>query len=182
MRRILCVAIVALSLGLVSMTPVAARTVTTTTARENLSGSETGIPQPSASCPAEPNVVLSPFAGTATGSIAGNWTAGACHGPVPTTVGQSTDLLPGGYFTLSGTTSKHRTVSLYGAFGPGDGSITLVSTSGNPYGFNTQTYSVAGSVTSGDIQGGTVTITLTHYLFGTFVYSASVTGSASITY
>ena len=121
------------------------------------------------------------FAGGATGPIVGNWSAGACHGNIPETVGQSVPLLPGGSLSISGLAGFH-TVSLSGKFGPGIGSITLVRTTSTWWGGNTRVFSITGPLTGGNIQGGSMSITLTHYRVGTQTIEASITGSVSITY
>lgn len=168
-----------MAIGLFAVSPTAA--AATTTAHESLAGVETGIPAASAECPSGPNVVLSPFAGGAGGSITDNWAAGACHGNIPETVGQSVPLLPGGSFSISGVTGFH-TISLHGVFGPGTGSIKLVRTTGSWWGGNTQVFSITGPLTGGNILGGSMSITLTHYRVGSQTIEASITGSVSITY
>src|SRR5215813_8617934 len=88
------------ALGLFSLTQTSAAAATTV--NENLAGAETGVPQPSSQCTTQSNnVVLSPFAGGAGGSIVGGWSAGACHANIPGTVGQSVPLLPGGSFAVN---------------------------------------------------------------------------------
>lgn len=180
MRRVCAAAIVVLPLLLSVTTPAAA--AGGGTAHESLAGIETGIPQPSAQCPAGTDVELSPFAGSATGSITGTWSAGACHGTIPSTIGQSVPLLPGGYFTVSGVKTNAQSVSLSGVFGPGDGSITLIQETGVPSAFNTQVFAITGPLTGGNINSGQFSVTLTHYRFGTQTLEASVTGSTSIKY
>lgn len=151
-------------------------------AHESLVGIETGVPQPSAECPSGSSVELSPFAGGAGGSIIGTWSAGACHGTIPGTIGQSVPLLPGGSFSVSGVTTHLHSASLHGVFGPGDGSITLVKTTGVAWAFNTQVFAITGHLTGGNIHSGTMSVTLTHYRFGTQTIEASITGSATLTY
>lgn len=180
MRGTRIVAAVALTLSLFALTAISG--VASRSANEQLAGIETGIPQPSSQCPSGANVELSPFAGSASGSIQGSWSAGACHGPIPSTIGQSVPLLPGGSFSVNGLSTNFRYVSLYGAFGPADGSITLVQTTGSLSGFNTQVFAITGPLTGGNIRGGTMSVTLTHYRFGTQTLEATVTGSASIAY
>ena len=80
--QLLAVAIVAAGLALM---PGPARAASV--AHESLAGIETGVPAASSQCPSGSNVVLSPFAGGASGSIVGSWSAGACHGNIPETVG-----------------------------------------------------------------------------------------------
>ena len=172
----LAVAIVAAGLALM---PGPARAASA--AHENLAGIETGVPAASSECPSGSNIVLSPFAGGATGSIAGSWSAGACHGNIPESVGQSVPLLRGGSFDLNGLAGS-QSVSLHGAFGPGTGAIKLVKTTGVSWAFNTQVFSITGPLTGGNILGGNMSITLTHYRFGTQTIEASITGSVSITY
>ena len=150
-------------------------------AHESLAGIETGIPAASSECPSGSKVVLSPFAGGAGGSIVGSWSAGACHGNIPETVGQSVPLLRGGSFDVNGLAGFQH-VSLHGGFGPGTGTIKLVKTTGASWAFNTQVFSITGPLTGGNILGGSMSITLTHYRFGTQTIEASITGSVSITY
>lgn len=169
-----------LALALVFLTAVSG--VASRSANEQLAGIETGVPQPSAQCPSGDSVELSPFAGGASGTLQGSWSAGACHGPIPSTIGQSVPLLPGGSFSVSGLSTNFKLVSLHGEFGPTDGSITLVQTSGSLSGFNTQVFAITGPLTGGNIRGGTMSVTLTHYRFGTQTLEATVTGSASIAY
>ncbi|MGH7750836.1 MAG: hypothetical protein ACREQ5_39620, partial [Candidatus Dormibacteria bacterium] len=123
MRRVRLISFLGLAVAMLALTPAVASAATV--AHENLGGIETGVPAASGECPSGSNVVLSPFAGGATGSIVGSWSAGACHGNIPETVGQSVPLLPGGSFGVSGLAGFHN-VSLNGKFGPGTGSITLV--------------------------------------------------------
>lgn len=177
MKRRLAAAVIALPLLVFSLVPV---TASASAARENLSGIETGVPQPSGLCPVGADVVLSPFAGTAGGSIAGTWTAAACHGDLPSSVGQSIPLLPGGSFTVNGFTSSGRYVPLYGAFG--SGTIAFVGTTGVPWGYNTQIFAITGSLSGGDIQAGQMSVTLTHYRWGSTTLEATVSGSARLTY
>lgn len=175
--RYLVAAVVAVAL--MSLTPSVA--AASSTAGEGLAGVETGIPAASSQCPPGSNVVLSPFAGGASGSIVGSWSAGACHGNIPSTVGQSVPLLPGGSFSVSGL-AGFQNVSLHGVFGPGNGSIELVRTTTTWWGGNTQVFSITGPLTGGNIVDGSMSITLTHYRVGTQTIEASITGSVTITY
>lgn len=179
MHRAIYLVIALLAVALPSLTPTSASA--SGSANEGLAGIETGIPQPSSQCPSGTNVVLSPFAGGASGSIKGDWSAGACHGIIPSSVGHSVALLPGGSFSVSGF-AGFQGVSLHGKFGPDNGSITLVRTSGVSWAFNTQVFAITGPLTGGNIAGGSMSVTLTHYRFGTQTIEASITGSASIAY
>lgn len=176
--RVAAAAIAGLALAL---TPVLAAHASVT-AHESLAGIETGVPQPSAECPSGSSVELSPFAGAAGGSTNGTWSAGACHGNIPGTAGQSVPLLPGGSFSVSGVSTHVQSLSLHGVFGPGNGSITLVKTTGVSWAFNTQVFAITGPLTGGNIHSGTMSVTLTHYRFGTQTLEASITGSATLTY
>lgn len=179
MRRAHLVWLVGLTSAMLALTPGVASAAAV--AHENLTGIETGIPAASGECPAGSNVVLSPFAGGAGGSIIGTWSAGACHGNIPETVGQSVPLLRGGSFAVSGL-AGFQSVSLHGAFGPGSGSIKLVKTTGVSWAFNTQVFSITGPLTGGNILAGSMSVTLTHYRFGSQTLEASISGSATLTY
>lgn len=180
MRRNLAIAVVGIVACCAALLP--ATNALASNARLSMGGIETGIPQPSALCPTGSNVELSPFAGGAAGSITGDWSAGACHGNIPGTVSQSVPLLPGGYVTVNGVTRTGTTVLLQGAFGPTDGSITLVANTGSASSFNTQVFAISGPLTGGNLKDGQLSVTLTHYRFGTQTLEASLTGSATLTY
>ncbi|MBV8527057.1 MAG: hypothetical protein JOZ75_01945 [Candidatus Dormibacteraeota bacterium] len=179
MHRVRFVAAAAMAAAFAALTPVLAGA--SSAASERLAGVETGVPAASSECPSGANLVLSPFAGGATGSINGSWSTGACHGNIPSSIGQSVPLLPGGSFNISGI-AGFSGVSLHGQFGPGNGSITLVRTTSTWWGGNTQVFSIAGPLTGGNISGGTMSITLTHYRFGTQTIEASITGSVTLSY
>ncbi len=125
------------------------------------------------------------FVGPASGQLPGSFYTQVNHDPLPTVVGQSAAISPGGSFDLD-TTLQGTSALVTGTYS--GGTITLTSAGS---GCTNQVYTVAGSLGSVGPVGGNQTGTgafngtLTHYrtlLFGGCVtYRATVTGTVTLT-
>ena len=162
MRRVrLMIAGFAGALALIPATALAA-----TNYHEAISGIETGYPYSTDTCPAPDSV--SPFAGTAQGTLTGTFQIAVCHTPL----NPNAEILGGTFAVSDGTTT------VTGQFASG-GTVTLIDQSviGTAC---TQTYAVRGDL----LPAGSFTGTLVHYGIwngsSCNVFFATVTGTAHL--
>ena len=167
---------VALGLALLALLPTTA--FAASTANERISGVETGIP--SACGPSGSLDSISSFAGTASGTINGVWSASVCHTEL--SIGGAAATISGGAYQVSGF-SGWRFVRVSGTFvsgsvGPGtesDHTIKGVGTCTQVFGVNIKGTGPA-----------VFAATLVHY--GAFftgschVFSATLNGTGQITH
>jgi hypothetical protein len=169
---------IAVGLALMALVPTTALAASRT-ATEAIVGVETGIP--SACGPSGSGESMSGFAGVATGTIKGVWSASVCHTDLSIAPGPKASISGGG-FHVSGV-ADWRVVRLSGSFTSGsidagteiDHVISGVGTCTQVFGL-----SITGSGPS------SFTATLMHYgVFfagGCHVLSATLSGTGHITY
>ena len=166
----------AIAAGLASLALLPTTALAASTGTESISGVETGIP--TACGPSGSGDSMSSFAGTASGTINGVWSASVCHSEL--SIHRAMATISGGHFRVSGFV-HWRYVTTSGIFtsgyiGPGVETDYVI----NGVGTCTQVFRLSITGT------GTFTATLVHY--GAFfdrschVLSATLKGTGLITY